>query len=327
MNIPLLEQLRSEGLLSASSVDKAAAQERNRLFSVHWELKTILYLGVFLLSTGLGILVYQNIDTIGHQVILLFIALVSAGSFYYCFRTKRPFSTGKVASPNVAFDYILLLGCLTFITFIGYLQYQYNVFGNRFGLVTFIPMVVLFAVAYYFDHLGILSMAITNLAAWAGIAITPASILGENNFRDERLVSIGIALGIALLLLGIVSRVKNVKAHFAFTYTNFSIHTLFISCLAGLFTSDIYLMWFVLLAGIAYYFYTKAVSDNSFYYLLVLTIYTYIGISYVAVRLLFTGTIFELAGFYLSFLYFIVSAVGLVLFLIKMNKKLKHDRV
>jgi hypothetical protein len=327
MNIPLFEQLRSEGLLSASSVEKAAAQERNRLFSVHWELKTILYLGVFLLSTGLGILVYQNIDTIGHQVILLAIALVSAGSFYYCFKTKLPFSTGKVASPNVAFDYILLLGCLTFISFIGYLQYQYHVFGDRFGLVTFIPMVVLFATAYYFDHLGILSMAITNLATWAGIAITPTAILSENNFNDQDLVLIGIALGVVLLILGLASKYNNIKAHFGFTYTNFSIHTLFISCLAGLFTSDIYLLWFVMLAGIAYYFYTRAVSDNSFYYLLVLTIYSYIGITYVAMLLLFRGSMFEVGGFYLSFIYFIASAVGMVLFLIKMNKKLKHDRV
>lgn len=327
MNISLFERLQSEGLLSASSVEKAKAQECDRLFSVHWELKTVLYLGVFLLSTGLGILVYKNIDTIGHQVILLFIALVSAGCFFYCFKNKLPFSRSKVPSPSMSFDYILLLGCLTFITFIGYMQYQYNVFGNRFGLVTFIPMVMLFATAYYFDHLGILSMAITNLAAWAGIAITPASILSANDFNNEDIILTGIAIGALLLLLSIASRRYNIKAHFYFTYINFSIHILFIACLAGLFSSEYYLLWFVLLAGMAYYFYTKAISNNSFYFMVVLTIYTYIGISYVAIRLLFTGSIFEMGGFYLSFLYFIGSAVGLILFLIRMNKKLKHDRV
>jgi hypothetical protein len=66
-------------------------------------------------------------------------------------------------------DYILLLGCLLLLILIAYLQFQYNVFGNRYGLATFIPMVLLFISAYYFDHIGVLTMAITNLAAWAGI--------------------------------------------------------------------------------------------------------------------------------------------------------------
>lgn len=328
MNIPLFEKLQTEGLLSPASVEKAKTHEHNKLFSLHWELKTLLYLGVILLSTGLGILVYQNIDTIGHQVILLFIALVCIGSFYYCFKKKLPFSTGKVASPNSFFDYILLLGCLTFVTFIGYLQYQYNVFGNRFGLVTFIPMIVLFATAYYFDHLGILSMAITNLAAWAGIAITPQRILTGNDFEDDNIILIGVALGVVLLLIGLIGKHNKIKAHFTFTYTNFSMHLLFISTLAGLFImEEIYLLWFLLLAGVSYYFYRRALADRSFYFILMLTIYSYIGLSYVIIRLLFTGSIFEMGGFYISFLYFIASAAGVVIFLIKMNKKLKHDRV
>ncbi|MDQ6764326.1 MAG: hypothetical protein M3015_17115 [Bacteroidota bacterium] len=64
------------------------------------------------------------------------------------------------------FDYILLFGCLSLLTFVGYLQFEYNVFGNKWGLATFIPMVVLFMAAYYFDHLGVLILAIVNLAAW-----------------------------------------------------------------------------------------------------------------------------------------------------------------
>ena len=65
------------------------------------------------------------------------------------------------------------LAALLLLTFITYLQVQYNVFGDRFGLATFIPMIILFYCAYYFDHLGVLSMAVANLAAWMGIAVTP----------------------------------------------------------------------------------------------------------------------------------------------------------
>ena len=324
MQTSLSEKLFAEGLLTGSSKQKLKEYEDKRLFSVYWELRTILYLGVLLLSGGLGILVYKNIDTIGHQVILLFIALVSIAGFGYCYKTKLPFSTGKVAAPNSFFDYILLLACLSFVTFIGYLQFQYHFFGDRFGLVTFIPMLVLFFSAYFFDHLGILSLAITNLAAWAGIAATPVQILKENNFNNGTIIITAIVLGIGLIAMAMVSRLRNMKPHFAFTYTNFGVHLLFIATLAGLFEFEkIYLLWFLLLAGIAFYFYHEAMRSKSFYLLLVLTLYTYIGFTYVIMRLLFYTANADIGGVYLAFLYFIGSAVGLILFLIRMNKKMK----
>src|SRR5258708_8139223 len=165
MDPDLFKKLQAEGLISDNAAKKVKAVEDGGLLSLHWGVGTILYLGIILLSGGLGVLVYKNIDTIGHQVILIFIALVCAGSFYYCFRNKPPFSRLQVPAPNSFFDYILLLGCLTFITFIGYLQFEYAFFGEAYGLSTFIPMIVLFFSAYYFDHLGILSLVITILAA------------------------------------------------------------------------------------------------------------------------------------------------------------------
>ena len=109
MNPQTFKQLHDEGLLADDSLHKVEAVENARLFSLHWELKTLLYLGVTLLSGGLGVLVYKNIDTFGHQAILAFIALVSAGCFYYCWRKAAPFSINKVQAPNPFFDYILLL--------------------------------------------------------------------------------------------------------------------------------------------------------------------------------------------------------------------------
>ena len=180
MRIPIFEQLHREGLLSEASLNKIRIDEGTRLFSIHWEVKTLLYIGVLLLTGGIGILIYKNIDTIGHTVILALIGAVCAGCFVYCERKKLPFSFARVPAPNAYFDYILLLGCLTLLTFITYLQVQYTAFGEAYGLATFIPMVLLFFCAYYFDHLGVLSLAITNLAAWMGVAITPLNIFNAN---------------------------------------------------------------------------------------------------------------------------------------------------
>jgi hypothetical protein len=327
MDIHTFQKLHREDLLSDDSMQKVQAVEKASLLSLHWELKTLLYLGVTLLSGGLGILIYQNIDTIGHQVILAVIALVSLVCFFYCRQTVAPFSFGKVAAPNPFFDYVLLLGCLTMITFVAYLQYAYNVFGNRYGLATFIPMVILFVSAYSFDHIGVLSLAITNLAAWTGIAITPMRILKDNNFDDTRLSYMGLLLGVILLVTALITEKKNLKKHFAFTYNNFGTHLLFISGLSILFINQYYLIfWFLLLLVIAWFIYRQAIQKNSFYFFLLATMYTYIAVSYVIINLLDKGGNYNMGIIYIELLYFIFSSIFLVRLLINVNRKMKaHD--
>ena len=187
-------------------------------------------------------------------------------------------------------------------------------------------MVVLFFCAYYFDHLGVLGLAITSLAAWAGITVTPTRILRENDFNSTTIIYTGLLLGIALVLAGIATQKTKIKKHFEFSYSNFGTHIFFISCLAAMFNFDrVYLLWFALLAAACWFYYRKAVAEKSFYYILLLTLYGYIGLGYVIIRLLFyTDMGNETDGIYLALIYFIASAVGLILFLISMNKKLKN---
>src|SRR6478752_2909089 len=158
MNIHIFERLREQEFITDADLAIIREKENKKLFSLHWELKTLLYLGIVLLTTGLGILIYKNIDTIGHQVIVAIIALGCAACFGYCLKKSPGFSRQKNAVTKIWPDYILLLGCLLLLILIAYLQFQYNAFGNRYGLATFIPMVLLFISAYYFDHIGVLSM-------------------------------------------------------------------------------------------------------------------------------------------------------------------------
>lgn len=322
MNIRTFKKLFEKALISDQSLARVRYAETSKLFSIHWEVRTVLYFGVLLLTGGLGILIYKNIDTIGHQVILAVIALLSAGCFYYCEWKKLPFSGGKVESPNSFFDYVLLTGCLTILIFIGYLQAQYNVFGTRYGLATFIPMVILFFCAYYFDHLGVLTIAITNLAAWMGLAVTPLDIFRANNFADSELIFAGLLLGVLLTAMAHLSEQKKLKAHFGFTYLNFGMNILFIASLAGMFHFDsFYLLWILPLAGLIFYFYRKALQLRLFYIILMLTVYGYVGISYTFIRLI-SYEIIEVL--FLVLLYFIASGAYVIYFLMKMNKKLKH---
>lgn len=324
MNIFLFEQLYRDGMIEKGTLDNIKNYEKTAPVSVHWDLLTLLYAGIFLLTTGLGLIIYKNIDSIGHVAITVSIAVGMVACFFYCIRHAKGFSYLKVEAPNVWFDYILLLGCLLMLILVGYLQFQFEVFGNRWGMATFVPMVILFITAYNFDHIGILSLGITNLAAWVGITVTPLRLLKDNNFNSSTIIYSSILLGIGLIIMSVLSTRQNIKTHFSFTYKNFGSHLLFISSLAAIFTfGHYYLLWFLLLMAICYYHFTEAVKARSFYFLVVTAIYFYIGLSYVAIKVFLKMNMQGDGVVYLSLIYLIISSVTLVAFLMQYNKKLK----
>lgn len=325
MNIDLYKKLHTEGLISTQTLEKVVEKDKNPLFSLHWELKTLLYLGVTLLSTGLGILIYKNIDTIGHQFILLFIAAICTGSFFYCVKNRKPFSREKVKSPSSFYDYILLLGCLSLLSFLGYLQFQYHVFGDNYGLATFIPMLVLFYVAYEFDHIGVLSMGITNLAIWLGATITPFAMLSNGLYGSNPLIIPYLFLGLLLLAAAYLSERYNFKKHFKFTYQNFGVNISFIALFTGYFSfyeHPLSFLWLITVLLLAFILYRDALKNKSFYFLLLVILYAYTAISTLVVRVLFN--IDSEAAFVTGLLYFIGSAIGLIIVLIQLNKKIKE---
>ena len=318
MKIVLADILLKEECITQSEREKIAVE---RPISVHWDLRLLLYLGVLLSTTAVGILVYKNINTIGHDAMLIILTVLVVSCFAYCFKTHNGYQHTKINATNIWSDYILLVGCLLLLTLVGYAQFQYQLFGSRWGLALFIPMVLLFVAAYYFDHLGVLSLAITNLAAWAGIAITPSTILQQNDFSEERIMFTGLALGSFLIVLSVLSNYQKIKAHFSFTYKNFGIHLFLISMLTILFYYDnFYLLNFLMLSLASFLLYKNAISEGSTYFLVVTLLYFYIGLSYVVVRLLsFDST----AGIYGIILYFIFSGIGFIVVFKNLQKKIK----
>jgi hypothetical protein len=330
MNETRFRKLHQEGFISDASMEKIDSFRKNPVISVFVELRTGLALAILLLTTGLGILIYKNLDNIGHSVIVAFIALLTAGGFIYCYRNKLPFKAEQVPSPGIFFDYTLLLACLCAVVLTGYLQYQYNLFGNRWGLAGFIPMVILLWSAYYFDHQGVLSIGITAFAAWCGIVITPERLLLQHDFSSNRLILTGIGLGILCVLAARLSAIRNWKKHFQSAYLQFGVHFIGISCVAGLFQDDrFYFLWIAVLIGCSFYLYVLAIKSKSFPLILFLTLYCYVALSDFMLRFLIIGKGNGTgdSDLYLVSFYFIVSAIGLIAFFVRINRKLKHDRL
>lgn len=321
MKIPLFLKLEEQQLITPEELQRIKDRQ-TRPVALQWELLTALYAGILLLCTGLGVLIYQHIDTIGHMAIIAAMAVVCAGCFAWCIKRASGFSREKVAASHVLNDYLLLLGCLLFVILVGYTQFIYHVFGERWSLAAFVPVVVLFATAYYFDHMGVLSLAVTNLAAWAGITATPLGFFKGNDFSDERLIYTGIFLGILLLVLVYLTVRAKVKEHFSQVYRQFGLHILLISLLCGLFHFEEHIaLWFFLNIVVLGLCYWEALRKRSYYILVVAFLYAYVAVS---------DMVFYLMGhshgdIEISLVYLVASAIALVMTLIHYSKKFKQD--
>jgi hypothetical protein len=322
MKKSIAETLKDEGLISEEQQLFLLKKEKNNLFSIYWELRIFLYIGITLLTTGLGLLIYENIDSIGHHTIIALMAIVCGGCFWYCWKNKKPFSWQKVENPTAVFDYVLLLGCLLFLSLEGYLQYQYQLFGNKYGLATIIPTVLFFILAYYFDHKGVLGMGISGLALWLGIATSPYDIFDSNNFESIELVISGIILGLILGVAAWKSVKEDLKKHFEFTYLNFSLHLIFISSIIGMIAFHYKWAFVLLVILFCFYFIRYAKETQSFYFLLASTFYGYFTLTY-----LFTLVVEEFdIKLEVILLYFILSCAGIIFFFLNYKKFLNPSK-
>ena len=309
-----IDHLASGSWITAEQHQTILEWLKSRPFSLHWELRILLYCGVLLLAAGMGIIIYDNIDTIGHTAIILLIAGACGYCFYYCYSNRLPFSTGKVTHQSPWYDYVLLLGCLLFLVLEGYLQFQYNLFGTDYRIATLLPAILFLGLAYYFDHAGVLSMGITALASFAGVTVSPGIIYG-GTMPDVSLIFTMASLSVCLIGTGFIFKVRTIKRHFTFTWYNFGFNLYFIAMLAAMFTKDYPYIYFGLhVIGCALLF-RYAIYEKSFYFLLCSVIYGYIAFTW----LVFQSGLSEVFGLY----YFAISCIAVIWFFINYKKLFK----
>src|SRR6266436_1429054 len=195
------------GVLSTGQAAFFDRVARRGLVSVRFEIRTLLYVGVLLLTSGVGVLVALHQEEIGPLAIAVGIALAAAGSLIWVARRAAPFSWGEVPSPNVAFDYVLLLGLL-------------------------IVGVLYLLAAYRWDSRTVLGLSLTTLAAWRGLSLSlvPAA-LGLGVAADLR--ASAIALGALYVAAAALSTRLARKAHFEEVLANAGLLLLLGGLLSG----------------------------------------------------------------------------------------------
>ena len=313
-----LRLLFQEAILSDEQFSTLRQAEENRPVSIHWEVRIFLLLGITFLCGGLGTLVYKNIDTIGHQAIIALIALALAACGWFVWHARQPFRMHEAQKEQPLWDNILLLGCSLFLIFEGYFQYQYQIFGTSYGIATLIPAVLFAACAYRFDHIGVLTMALTAFTSWAGLAVTPLSIFQESAFdNNETLIHTGIVVGIVFISVGLLLQAKSIKPHFTFSYLSFGFNLVCIAALYGG-ANIVKGPYCLLILGMCALAILYARREQSYFFLLAGVVYGYIA---------FTTLIAQADWDFLGWLlYGMVSCFGIIYFFLNYKKFLEKNK-
>lgn len=314
-----LRELFEKGLITEDQFHKIEAITSGKIVSVFYELRTLLYIGIFLFTTGAAVVIYQNIGELGHLISIVTLTATMAGSFWYVVTRSRPYTNSKGESPNAYYDYVLLLGALLFISIQGYIQFQYETFTELLELNTLCTALFFFFLAYRFDHLGILSLAITAFASFWGLRVSPQKWYSVNFLEQGDLHLTAIAFASALGAVALYLNKQLIKQHFTFTYLLFCFFLFFTGSLTGIFIENDYDFLFALIvyAG-CIVAWMQAMKSKSFLFLTYAFIAGYIATTYLLFEYLFSDS--AVAVFY----YFLISCGGIVYLIIRYRNFFKR---
>lgn len=192
--------------------------------SVRLEIRALLYGGVLLLASGVGLLLAEHHRQIGPLAIAAAVALAGGGCLWWVARAAPPFSWDEVPAPSLAFDYVLLLGLLLLAADIGYVEAQLALLGPRWPHHLLVVGVGYLAAAYRWDSRIALGLALSSLAAWAGVSLGlaatawPGRLLSGSPWMASGLRATAVALGLLYLGAAALSVRRARKAHFEEIY-------------------------------------------------------------------------------------------------------------
>jgi hypothetical protein len=236
--------MHKEGTLSSAQLDILSAIHQKKRFSLHQELRGLIYAGVLLIVLGTGLTVKAYFSELGHIAIIGSLSLCAAAALVYCFYKGCPYNNDEVPAPNIGFDYALFLGCSLYSLDIAYIETQFHLLGDGWNSYLLISAVLFFYLAYRFDNRLVLSFALGTLAAWFGFKLN----LVHPDFWDyHRLYA--IASGMVVLSAGILLHRLDIKRHFLDIYLNFTLHFLFIALVSGVFEYGFLSLYFTALAA------------------------------------------------------------------------------
>ncbi len=320
----VFDLLLSKNFISKEQHHAIAEYQKLRLFSIRNELLFLIYISILLFTTGVGVIIYKNIDTIGHTILLILLAVATAVSFYFCYKKSEGFSKGEVKFENPLYDYLVLFTTILLCTFIGYFQYNLNFQDSNYSVATLVSAIAALGMAYYFDNKSALTIGITALGSFIGLSIQVQTLIENDNFDDPRLIFAGLLFGGLLIVWQILSVKYALKTHFSFVILTFALHLLALSCFGGYFQYDLWIIYLAILGAVLYYFYKKSIEFKAMSWYVFILIYGYFGVNFLLYKVIDTlglDAFFEFISI-LSPFYFIGSIILFIKLIRDFKKKI-----
>lgn len=248
--VQAIDVLREKAILTDAEAREILPPARGELVSVRRELRALLYAGVLLCVSGVGLFLKENHDRIGPAAIASLLGAAAAANFLFVFRRSPPFSWGASPSPHVAADYLLLLGVLLAGSDLAYVETQFRLLGADWAYHLLVLSAIALAAAYRFDSRVVLSLALSSFAAWLGLSTRlPFESLFQNRSGEFRANAVLCAS--LFLAAAVASARTEKKAHFEALYAAFGWLLLFGGLLSGVFTDDAHWLPWDAAAGLA----------------------------------------------------------------------------
>lgn len=308
-----LEAAQREGLLTAPQGRAIRAAEVGAPFSIHAEIRALMYVGVLFIAGGAAATVRKYFDAWGPVAIVGGLSAGSLACFAYVFRRGVAWSRERVSTP-AAVDYALLLGCLLLSADVGYVEAKWRLLAGDWQRHLLACAGLFLALAYRCDNRLVLSLGLSSLAAWLGLEMKTFGLAFYESHRAYALL-----FGLLCAGAGALSHRESVKAHFLDVYLNFAAHFLGAALLSGVFDFRLASFHFYVLAAVCGMGAVYAFRSRRFLYLAYAVLYGYVGATSVLLRWDFLRSV----GFF--FLYFILSSVALMGFLFWASREMKEE--
>jgi Predicted membrane protein (DUF2157) len=208
-----IPELVRRGLLTPDQAPLLLRVARGELVSVYHEIRLLLWGGVFLASAGAGLLVKENFEHIGPVAVAVALGIAAGAALAWVARKAPPFSWEQTAPPHVVFDYVLLLGVLLAAADLAFIEARFTPLGRDWPWHLLIVAILMAVLALRYDSRTVFSLAMSTFAAWRGVSVT----LIENSLwrgLEDSVRLNALACGVLFILLGRYLWRSGRKPHF-----------------------------------------------------------------------------------------------------------------
>lgn len=303
-----LDRWKSEDVITAEQHTLFTGLVRDEPFSLFSEINVLFGAGVLAFVLGLGWTVTTLSRQLGDVLIVALLSAIVVGCLWYCFARATAWSAAETPSANALTDYLLYLCCLVWSIELAYLEQRFQLLATHWDVYLLVTAIFFFLLAYRFDNRLVLSLALSSLAGWFGVAFMRLPFTLSAASRPDALLFCAMVLAAGALL-----RWREIKPHFFGTYLNFVANVLFLTLLSGVFGADNRTAWVFALLGAGAASMLWGISRREFAFVAYASVYTYVGLASLVARssVDFVGMLFL----------FVATAVAMLVMLVVVSRR------